>query len=402
MDSIVDGRAQLAQSARNDTMSRIAVQQNSQNSPAKGAMAFRSASLYWCALNKASRPRRWRASQSLAGGNMHKLILAAASVAALALAGPASAQSPIVIKFSHVVASNTPKAAAAEKFKELAEKYTDGKVKVEIYPNSTLYKDKEELEALQLGAVQMLAPSNSKFGPIGVREFEVFDLPYVLPDLATLRKVTDGPLGAKLLKLLEPKGMTGLAYWDNGFKEMTANKKLVTPDDYKSLKFRIQSSKVLEAQFRSLGSIPQVMAFGEVYQALQTGVVDGQENTWSNIYTQKMHEVQKYATITNHGYIGYVVVTNKKFWDGLPADIRTALEKAMKEATAFGNGQSAKENEDALELIKKSGKTEIVSLTPAQDAAMRKAMDPVYKDVASRVGQPLIDAFIKETGGVSH
>jgi C4-dicarboxylate-binding protein DctP len=333
---------------------------------------------------------------------MHKLILAAASVAALALAGPASAQSPIVIKFSHVVASNTPKGAATEKFKELAEKYTDGKVKVEIYPNSTLYKDKEELEALQLGAVQMLAPSNSKFGPIGVREFEVFDLPYILPDLATLRKVTDGQLGAKLLKLLEPKGMTGLAYWDNGFKEMTANKKLVTPEDYKSLKFRIQSSKVLEAQFRSLGSIPQVMAFGEVYQALQTGVVDGQENTWSNIYTQKMHEVQKYATITNHGYIGYVVVTNKKFWDGLPADIRTALEKAMKEATAFGNGQSAKENEDALELIKKSGKTEIVSLTPAQDAAMRKAVDPVYKDVAGRVGQPLIEEFIKETGGVSH
>jgi C4-dicarboxylate-binding protein DctP len=333
---------------------------------------------------------------------MHKLILAAASVAALVLAGPASAQSPIVIKFSHVVASNTPKGAATEKFKELAEKNTNGKVKVEIYPNSTLYKDKEELEALQLGAVQMLAPSNSKFGPIGVREFEVFDLPYILPDLATLRKVTDGPLGTKLLKLLEPKGMTGLAYWDNGFKEMTANKKLVTPDDYKSLKFRIQSSKVLEAQFRSLGSIPQVMAFGEVYQALQTGVVDGQENTWSNIYTQKMNEVQKYATITNHGYIGYVVVTNKKFWDGLPADIRSALEKAMKEATAFGNGQSAKENEDALEQIKKAGKTEIVSLTPAQDAAMRKAMDPVYKDVAGRVGQPLIDEFIRETGGVSH
>ena len=227
---------------------------------------------------------------------MRKLILAAASVAALALVGPASAQSPIVIKFSHVVASDTPKGKAADKFKELAEKYTDGKVKVEVYPNSTLYKDKEELEALQLGAVQMLAPSNSKFGPIGVREFEVFDLPYILPDLATLRKVTDGPLGAKLLKLLEPKGMTGLAYWDNGFKQMTANKKLITPADYKGLKFRIQSSKVLEAQFRALGSIPQVMAFGEVYQALQTGVVDGQENTWSNIYTQKMHEVQKYVT----------------------------------------------------------------------------------------------------------
>jgi C4-dicarboxylate-binding protein DctP len=333
---------------------------------------------------------------------MRKLILAAASVAALALTGPASAQSPIVIKFSHVVASNTPKGAAADKFKELAEKYTDGKVKVEVYPNSTLYKDKEELEALQLGAVQMLAPSNSKFGPIGIREFEVFDLPYILPDLATLRKVTDGPLGAKLLKLLEPKGMTGLAYWDNGFKEMTANRKLITPADYKGVKFRIQSSKVLEAQFRSLGSIPQVMAFGEVYQALQTGVVDGQENTTSNIYSQKMHEVQKYMTMTNHGYIGYVVVVNKKFWDGLPADIRAQLDKAMKEATAYGNGQSAKENDDALAEIKKAGKTEIISLTPEQDAAMRKAMDPVYADVATRVGKPLIEEFIKETGGVSH
>jgi C4-dicarboxylate-binding protein DctP len=332
---------------------------------------------------------------------MRKLILAA-SIAAFAFVGPAAADDPIVIKFSHVVATNTPKGQAAEKFKELAEKYTGGKVKVEVYPNSQLYKDKEELEALQLGAVQMLAPSNSKFGPIGVKEFEVFDLPYILPDLATLRKVTDGPLGAKLLKLLEPKGMTGLAYWDNGFKEMSANKKLLAPADYRGVKFRIQSSKVLEAQFRSLGAIPQVMAFSEVYQALQTGVVDGQENTWSNMYTQKMHEVQKYITQTNHGYIGYVVVTNKKFWDGLPADIRAQCEKAMKEATAFGNGQSAKENEDALAEIKKSGKTEIITLAPDQDAAMRKAMEPVYKDVATRVGQPLIDEFLKETGAASH
>ncbi|HXO73340.1 MAG TPA: TRAP transporter substrate-binding protein [Bradyrhizobium sp.] len=333
---------------------------------------------------------------------MRKLILAAASVAALALAGPASAQAPIVIKFSHVVATNTPKGLAAEKFKELAEKYTGGKVKVEVYPNSQLYKDKEELEALQLGAVQMLAPSNSKFGPIGVKEFEVFDLPYILPDLPTLRKVTDGPLGAKLLKLLDAKGMTGLAYWDNGFKEMSANKKLVTPADYKGVKFRIQSSKVLEAQFRSLGSIPQVMGFGEVYQALQTGVVDGQENTWSNMYTQKMHEVQKYITETHHGYIGYVVVTNKKFWDGIPADTRAQLDKAMKEATAYGNGQSAKENDDAKAEIIKAGKSEIIKLTPEQDSTMRKAMEPVYKDVASRVGQPLIDEFLKETRGATN
>ncbi len=329
---------------------------------------------------------------------MRKLIVAAASIAAFALVGPVSAQSPIIIKFSHVVAADTPKGKAADKFKELAEKYTAGKVKVEVYPNSTLYKDKEELEALQLGAVQMLAPSNSKFGPIGIKEFEVFDLPYILPDLATLRKVTDGPLGGRLLKLLDAKGMTGLAYWDNGFKQMTANKKLLSPADYKGLKFRIQSSKVLEAQFRALGSIPQVMAFSDVYQALQTGVVDGQENTWSNIYTQKMHEVQKYATVTNHGYIGYVVVVNKKFWDGLPADVRDQLSKAMKEATEFGNSQSAQENDEALEAIKKAGKTEIITLTPDQNEAMRKAMLPVYKEVASRVGQPLIDEFLKETG----
>ena len=327
-----------------------------------------------------------------------RIFATAASIAVLALGltGPASAQSPIIIKFSHVVATDTPKGKASEKFKELAEKYTGGKVKIEVYPNSSLYKDKEELEALQLGSVQMLAPSNSKFGPLGIREFEVFDLPYILPDLKTLRKVTEGPLGVRLLKLLDSKGITGLAYWDNGFKQMSANKKLVTPADYQGVKFRIQSSRVLQAQFKALGSLPQVMAFSEVYQALQTGVVDGQENTWSNIYTQKMHEVQKYITETNHGYIGYVVIVNKKFWDDLPADIRDQLSKAMKEATDFNNAQSQKENDDALAEIKKSGKSEIIKLTPEQDEAMRKAMEPVYKDAASRVGQPLIDEFQKE------
>ena len=262
---------------------------------------------------------------------MRNWILAAAAAAIFVAPVASMAQAPIVIKFSHVVAPNTPKGLGAEKFKELAEKYTNGKVKVEVYPNSTLYKDKEELEALQLGAVQMLAPSNSKFGPIGIKDFEVFDLPFLLPNLASLRKVTEGPIGKKMLTLLDSKGMVGLAYWDNGFKQMSANKPLHLPEDYKGLKFRIQSSKVLEAQFRLLGATPQVMAFSEVYQALQTGVVDGQENTPSNMYTQKMDEVQKFTTLTNHGYIGYVVVVNKKFWEGLPADIRGQLEKAMKE-----------------------------------------------------------------------
>jgi C4-dicarboxylate-binding protein DctP len=321
---------------------------------------------------------------------------------AVALAMPANAQSPIVIKFSHVVAPNTPKGKGADKFKELAEKYTNGKVKVEVYPNSTLYKDKEELEALQLGAVQMLAPSNSKFGPMGIRSFEVFDLPYLLPNKAALRKVTEGPIGKAMLKQLEPRGIVGLAYWDNGFKEMSANKPLRVPADYKGLKFRIQSSKVLEAQFRALGAIPQVMAFSEVYQALQTGVVDGQENTPSNMYTQKMHEVQKYTTLTNHGYIGYVVVVNKKFWDGLPNDIRGQLDKAMHEATNYANDISAKENADALEEMRKSGKTEIITPTAAETSAMHKAMDPLYTEMANRVGKKLLDEVVKTTRGTTN
>src|SRR5829696_4674629 len=316
-------------------------------------MAIRLACLYWCNWH-ASFGTRSRSGE-ITGGIMRKLILAAASIAALTLVGPAAAQSPIVIKFSHVVATNTPKGLAAEKFKELAEKYTGGKVKVEVYPNSQLYKDKEELEALQLGAVQMLAPASSKFGPIGVKEFEVFDLPFLLPDKVALRRVTDGPIGKRLLKLLEPKGMVGLAYWDNGFKLMSANKPLREPED-KGLKLRIPSSKVLEAQMRALGSIPQIMAFSEVNQALQTGVVDGQENTASNMYTQKMHEVQKYTTLSDHGYIGYVVVVNKKFWDGLPGDVRTSLQRAMDEATTYANEISQKENDEALDDMKKSGK----------------------------------------------
>ena len=332
---------------------------------------------------------------------MRKLLLAAAAAALIAVPAAALAQQPIVIKFSHVVAPDTPKGKGAEKFKELAEKYTNGKVKVEVYPNSTLYKDKEELEALQLGAVQMLAPSNSKFGPIGIREFEVFDLPFLLANLDALRKVTEGPIGKKMLHLMDAKGMVGLAYWDNGFKQMSANKQLKTPADYKGLKFRIQSSKVLEAQFRTLGAIPQVMAFSEVYQALQTGVVDGQENTWSNMYTQKMHEVQKYITETNHGYIGYVVIANKKFWDGLPADVRAQLEKAVAEATQFANGQSAKENDDAKQDIVKSGKTTILTATAGEIAEMRKAMAPLYDDMGKRVGKQLIEDVVKTVGSGS-
>ena len=326
-----------------------------------------------------------------------QILGAAAALAATAGLGTARAQAPISIKFSHVVAPDTPKGKGALRFKELAEQRTGGKVKVEVYPNSQLYKDKEEMEALQLGSVQMLAPSLSKFGPLGAKEFEVFDLPFLFKDQAAFKAVTEGKLGADLFAKLEPKGIKGLAFWDNGFKIMSANSPMKVPDDFLGLKMRIQSSKVLDAQMRTLGALPQVMALSEVYQGLQTGVIDGTENVISNFYTQKMYEVQKFVTLTDHGYIGYAVIANKKFWDGLPADIRGQLDKAMKEATAYGNGQSAKENDDALAEIRKSGKSEFITLTPEQYAAMRKAMEPVYTDVAGRVGKPLIEEFLRET-----
>ncbi|KAB8059476.1 MULTISPECIES: TRAP transporter substrate-binding protein [Janthinobacterium] len=309
----------------------------------------------------------------------------------------AYAQAPIVIKFSHVVATDTPKGQAAERFKQLAEKATNGKVKVELYPNSQLYKDKEELEALQLGAVQMLAPSLAKFGPLGVKEFEAFDLPYIFPTKTALYNVTEGEIGKSLLKKLEPKGITGLAYWDNGFKVMSANKPLHTPADFKGLKMRIQSSKVLDAQMRALGANPQVLAFSEVYQALQTGVVDGTENPPSNMYTQKMHEVQKHVTVSNHGYLGYAVIVNKKFWDGLPPEIRAQLEKAMREATTFEKAIAQRDNDQALDAIKKAGRTQIYTLTVQEQAEWRKALAPVQKAMEARIGKDLISAINKES-----
>lgn len=313
--------------------------------------------------------------------------------------GNAWAQSPIVIKFSHVVAKDTPKGKAAEKFKELAEAATKGRVKIEVYANSTLYKDKEELEALQLGAVQILAPSMAKFGPLGVKEFELFDFPYLFTDQQSLERVTNGPVGREMLKRLESKGLIGLSFWDNGFKIMSSNRSMHSPTDLKGLKLRIQASKVLDEQMRVLGANPQVMAFSEVYQALQTGVVDGLENVPSNLYTQKMHEVQKHMTVTNHGYIGYAVVVNKKFWEKLPADVRSQLDGAMKEATEYANKIAQQENEAALDAIRKSGKVTVYLPTDAEKAEWRKVMLPVHKTMEERIGKDLIAAASKAAAG---
>src|SRR6266404_578287 len=342
------------------------------------------------------RPTRTHRAIAHFGGDMKFRVLLAALCGIGLAAMPAAAQQPIVIKFSHVVAVNTPKGKGAEYFKKLAEERTNGRVKVEVYPNSALFKDGEEMEALQLGSVQMLAPSVSKFGPLGVREFEVFDLPYMFDNYDELHKVTGGAVGKQLFKKLESKGIVGLSFWDNGFKDMSANKPLRKPEDMKGLKMRIQSSKVLDAQMRAFGALPQVMAFSEVYQAMQTGVVDGSENPPSNFYTQKMHEVQKYLTLTDHGVIEYAVITNKKFWDGLPPDIRSALESAMKDATKYANDIAKKENEDALEGVRKSGKTQIITLSPEEKAAWKKALLTVHKEQESRIGKDVIQAVYKD------
>jgi C4-dicarboxylate-binding protein DctP len=332
---------------------------------------------------------------------LRRLVLASAVAALSAFSFAAQAQAPIVIKFSHVVAPDTPKGKGAQRFKELAEQRTNGRVKVEVYPNSQLYKDKEEMEALQLGSVQMLAPSLAKFGPLGVKEFEVFDLPFLFKDTDAFRAVTEGQLGADLFKKLEPKGIKGLAYWDNGFHIMSANKPLHHVADFKGLKMRIQSSKVLDAQMRALGAIPQVMAFSELYQALQSGVVDGTEGVPSNFYTQKIYEVQKHMTLSNHGHLAYAVIVNKKFWDGLPADIRAALDSSIKDATTYANAIASSENARALQTITASGKTTIYSLTPAEVNEWKKALMPVHKEMEGRVGKATVEAAYKEAGFVA-
>jgi C4-dicarboxylate-binding protein DctP len=327
---------------------------------------------------------------------MRKWLLAAAAAAVIAMPGAVMAQSPIIIKFSHVVANDTPKGKGALKFKELAEKYTNGKVKVEVYPNSQLFKDKEEMDALQLGSVQMLAPSTAKFAPLGVKEFEALDLPWLFKDDATYAKAMKGAVGTWLFKKLEAKGITGLGYWDNGFHMVSANRPLLNPADFQGLKVRISGSKIADRYFRDVGAIPQIMAFSEVYQALQTGVVDSCENTPSNYLTQKFFEVQKDITVSYHAHLQYAVIVNTKFWNGLPADIRAQLTKAMDEATDYTNSIAHEENVDALAKIKASGKTNLHYLTDAQKAAWQKAMRPTYTWAKGRVGQEVLDLIAKE------
>jgi C4-dicarboxylate-binding protein DctP len=311
---------------------------------------------------------------------------------------PIAAQPRIVIKFSHVVAPDAPKGKAAEFFARRVAELTQGAVKVEVYANSTLYKDKDEMAALQIGAVQILAPSLAKLAPLGLKEFELFDLPYIFDSTELLHKVTQGPIGASLLSRLDSRGIKGLAFWDNGLKSFSANRPLKTPEDFHNLKMRIQSSKVLESQTRALGALPQVMAFSDVYQALRTGVSDGTENPHSNFYTQRMYEVQQHMTLTGHGYLGYVVIVNKRFWDNLPSGIRGQSELSMKDATDYANRIAQEENDNALEKIRESGMTQIYLPTPAERAEFKKVMLKTHQEMAPRIGKEIIDAIYRETG----
>lgn len=321
-------------------------------------------------------------------------------IAAFALL-PVRAADPVVIKFSHVLSPATPKGKAADKFKELAERYTRGAVKVEVYPNGQLYQDRDEITALRLGAVQMLAPSLSQLGPLGLREFEVFDLPYLFPNKATLYRIMDGDIGKRLLDRLEAKGIMGLAYWDNGFKQISANRPLLSVTDFKGLKMRIQSSKVLDSQMRSLGATPQVIALSEVRAKLEQGIVDGTENTLSNFYTQKLHEVQKHLTLSDHGYLGYAVIAYKPFWDGLRPDIRAQLERALREATVYERQIAQEENDAALSMIKAAATTEIHVLPNEGRRVWQQSLLPVHEQFGDVLGRDTIQAIYRIAADVA-
>ena len=307
------------------------------------------------------------------------------------IAAPAFAGGPIVIKFSHVVAENTPKGQMANKFKALVEERLAGKVKVEVYPNSQLFGDNKVLEAMLLGDVQMAAPALSKFKKY-TKKLQLYDLPFLFKNMDAVDRFQNGEGGQKLLASVEKKGLVGLGYLHNGMKQLSASKILKVPADAKGLKFRIMTSDVLAAQFEAVGATPLKKPFSEVFTLLQTKAIDGQENTWSNIYSKKFFEVQPYITESDHGVLDYMVVTSKEFWMGLPDDIRTVVKKSLDEAIALGN-QVAKEKavSDKQKIID-SKRSQIITLTDAERNQWVEAMKPVWKKFEDQIGKDLIDA----------
>jgi len=323
---------------------------------------------------------------------MRKLVTLLAAAGMIFAAGAVSAE-PIKIKFSHVVAENTPKGKMALKFKELAESRLPGKVEVEVYPNSQLFGDGKVLEAILLGDVQIAAPSLSKFNKY-TKKLQVFDLPFLFKDMEAVEKYQQGPVGQKLLASMESKGLLGLGYLHNGLKQLSASRELRNPEDADGLKFRIQASDVLAAQFEAVGAVPLKKPFSEVFLLLQTKAIDGQENTWSNIYSKKFFEVQEHITASNHGLIDYLVVTSAEFWNDLPDDVRPVLDQAMKEAIAHGNMIAAEKASSDRKRIADSGVSKILTLSDAERVKWVEAMKPVWAKFADDIGQDLIDAAV--------
>ncbi len=316
--------------------------------------------------------------------------IAALALSAIMLAGPALAK-PVVIKFSHVVAENTPKGQMANKFHDLVKERLGDKVEVEVYPNSQLFGDNKVLEAMMLGDVQMAAPSLSKFSRY-TKKLQIYDLPFLFENMDSVEKFQKAPEGQKLLQSISSKGLIGLGYLHNGMKQLSSSKPLRVPADAKGLKFRIMSSDVLAAQFKALHATPLKKPFSEVFTLLQTRAIDGQENTWSNIYSKKFFEVQPYITESNHGLLDYMVVTSTEFWNGLPEDVRSELQKSLDEAIAFGNQVAAEKALSDRQKILDSKRSEVIELTPEQRNQWVEVMKPVWKEFEGQIGKELIDA----------
>ena len=315
-----------------------------------------------------------------------------ASTAAFAETGPTGCDDgEMVIKFSHVTNTDRhPKGIAATLFQERVNAEMDGVACVEVFPNSTLYNDDQVLEAMLQGDVQMAAPSLSKFENF-TRQFRIFDLPFMFANIEAVDAFQASETGQAMLDSMQRRGLQGLAFWHNGMKQMSANVPLVLPTDAEGLKFRVQNSDVLVAQMEAMGASPQPMAFSEVYGALQTGVVDGQENTWSNIFGQKFFEVQDGITETNHGIIDYLVVTSVDFLDSLEPEVRDQLLTILAEVTETRNAEAFAVNEEARQAIIDAGGT-IRELSAEERQAWVDAMLPVWDQFVEDVGQENIDA----------
>ena len=321
----------------------------------------------------------------------HIRTLTAALTLALGISSAVAA--PIELKFSHVVAENTPKGQMATHFKQLVDERLQGQVEVKVYPNSQLFGDGKELEAMLLGDVQMIAPSLSKFQKY-TDQLQIFDLPFLFNDMAAVDRFQQGKEGQAMLGSLEKYGLVGLGYLHNGMKQISASNPLKTPADAKGKKFRIQTSDVLAAQFEAIHAVPVKKPFAEVFTLLQTKAIDGQENTWSNIYSQKFFEVQPYITESNHGVLDYLIVTNAEFWNGLPDGIRSELKKALDESIAYGNKIAAEKDSEDKAAIFASGKSQLVTLTDAERNQWVEAMKPVWQQFEGAIGKELLDAAV--------